>query len=235
MKHRCVENVMTTDVVSVHDSATFKEVTELLTQHRISGLPVVDADRKVVGVISETDLMARQATEPGEPGGRHGWHLSRAARDQDAKASARTARELMSTPPVTVPAGDSIAGAARTMARHSVERLPVVDAEGRLVGIVARRDVLQVFLRSDEDIRADVLEDVLVHTLWLAPGAINVAVHEGVVTLKGQLERHSQVPVALRMTAQVDGVVAVDDQLTYALDDSHLHLSEQDQERIRKL
>jgi CBS-domain-containing membrane protein len=178
--------------------------------------------------------MARQATEPGEPGGRHGWHLSRAGRDQDAKASARTAGELMSNPPVTIEAGDSITGAARTMARHGVERLPVVDADGRLVGIVARRDVLQVF-RSDEAIRTDVLEDVLVRTLWLAPGAINVAVHEGVVTLKGQLERHSQVPVALRMTAQVDGVVAVDDQLTYALDDSHLHLSEQGTERIRKL
>jgi CBS domain-containing protein len=220
MKHRKVGNVMTSDVVAVQQAASFKDVAGLLSRHRISGLPVVDADDKVVGVISETDLMIRQAEEDAETSRLRG--LLPAARRRAAKAAALTAGQLMSTPPVTVRADDSIARSARTMAQHRIERLPVLDEEDRLVGIVTRRDLLQVFLRPDDAIREDVIQEVLVRTLWLTPQMAEVEVDDGVVTLEGQLERKSEVSIAGHMTARIDGVVAVMNRLTARFDDSQL-------------
>lgn len=128
----------------------------------------------------------------------------------------------MSAPAITVRAESTIADAARTMAQRRIERLPVVDEEDRLVGMVTRWDLLQVFLRPDEEIRRAVVDEVIVNALWLDPETVTVDVSEGVVTLSGQLERCSDVPIALRMVSQVDGVVAVVDKLTYRVDDSHL-------------
>ena len=176
---------MTSDVVRAVYATPFKDVAALLAQDRISGLPVVD--EKVIGVISETDLMLRQAVL-GDIGQRRRFRLTPAARRASAKARARTAGQLMSAPPITVRADDSIARAARTMAEHRVERLPVLDEEDRLVGIVTRRDLLQVFLRPDKDIRAEVIDEILVRTLWLGPHVIGVSVADGVVTLDGRLQ-----------------------------------------------
>ena len=189
---------------------------------------MVDEDDKVIGVISETDLIARQAAtpDPYEPRRRFTVPgLTRGARRQAAKAHARTAGRLMTEPPVTAHADDTIVEAARTMAQHQVERLPVLDEEGRLVGIVTRRDLLQVFLRPDKEIREEVIEEVLVGTLWLAPRGIDVSVVEGVVTLTGHMERKSETEIALSMTRRIDGVVGVVgvvDKLTYRLDDARL-------------
>ncbi|WJV44728.1 CBS domain-containing protein [Streptomyces flavofungini] len=229
MKHSKVGSVMTSDVVTATDGTPFKEVAQLLARHRVSGLPVVDGDGHVIGVLSETDLMMRQAEaeDPYAPARAARWRrLLPGIRKRVAKARARTAGELMSQPAITVYADGTIAEAARTMARHRVERLPVVDDEERLVGIVTRRDLLQVFLRPDAEIRREVVQQVLVDTLWLAPQTLDVAVLDGVVTLRGQVERRSEVPMAVRMTQQIDGVVAVVDKLTYRFDDSHLRPSE---------
>ncbi|MGH4032050.1 CBS domain-containing protein [Actinomycetota bacterium Odt1-20B] len=232
MKYSKIGSVMVDEVVHVHDGTPFKEVARLLNLHRISGLPVVDADDRVIGVISETDLLTRQA-RAGEPAGPYGYErrlhrpgLRRGTRTERRKAKARTAGELMSEPPVTVHATDTIAEAARTMAHRKVERLPVVDTEGRLVGIVTRRDLLQVFLRPDEEIRREVVDEVLVRSLWLTPTALTVQVHQGVVTLAGQVERHSEKDIAARMTGHIDGVVAVVDKLTYRTDDAGLRPGE---------
>ena len=230
MKHNKVGSVMTTDVVRAEYGTPFKEVARLLGEHRISGLPVVDEDEKVIGVISETDLMVRQAEtpDPYEPKKRH-WPASvtRASRQRAAKVRARTAGQLMTQPPLTVHADNTIVEAARTMAQHHIERLPVLDEEHRLVGIVTRRDLLQVFLRSDADIRTEVVEEVLVHALWLPPRSIDVQVVEGVVTLSGHMERKSETEIAVSMTRQIDGVVAVVDKLTYRLDDARIQPQEQ--------
>lgn len=134
---------------------------------------------------------------------------------------------LMTEPPVTVRAEDTIVEAARTMAQRHVERLPVVDEEDRLVGIVTRRDLLQVFLRPDTEIRDEVVEEVLVRALWLTPRSVDVSVVEGVVTLAGHMERKSETEIAVSMAKQIDGVVAVVDNLTYRLDDSHVQPAEQ--------
>ncbi|SER62985.1 BON domain-containing protein [Streptomyces sp. yr375] len=230
MKHNKVGSVMTTEVVRVTYGTPFKEVARLLGEHRISGLPVVDEDDQVIGVVSETDLMAHQseAPDPYETKKRFRFaDLTRSARRRAAKATARIAGRLMTAPPVTVHADDSIVEAARTMAQHRVERLPVLDEEQRLVGIVTRRDVLQVFLRPDTEIRDEVVNEVLVHALWLAPSTIDVSVVEGVVTLSGHMERKSETEIALSMTRQIDGVVAVVDKLSYRTDDSRIQPEDQ--------
>ncbi|NEA60771.1 CBS domain-containing protein [Streptomyces sp. SID13666] len=225
MKHNRITDVMTANVVKAVYGTPFKVVAERLSRHGISGLPVVDDDEKVIGVISETDLMMRQVPSVADNASRWG-RLYRTHRQEQIKARARTAGQLMSQPAVTVHAEDSIAEAARTMMEHKVERLPVVDEQDRLIGIVTRRDLLQVFLRPDSDIRRDVVDEVLVRTLWVVPQTIAVTVYGGVVTLEGELERRSEVDIALRLTPLIDGVVAVVDKLTYRLDDSHLKVGE---------
>ncbi|EFL29911.1 CBS domain-containing protein [Streptomyces viridochromogenes DSM 40736] len=216
---------MAADVVRAGYGTPFKEVARLLAEHRISGLPVVDDDEKVLGVISETDLMARQAEAPGPSGPRRLFRRPRwtpGSRARQARAHARTAGQLMSRPAITVHGDASAVEAARVMAHHRVERLPVVDDEERLVGIVTRRDLLQVFLRPDAEIRQAIRDDVLGRALGLPPDAVDVDVHEGVVILTGQLERRVDASTAVEMCRQTDGVVAVVDHLTYRFDDPRL-------------
>jgi CBS-domain-containing membrane protein len=230
VKHNKVASVMTTDVVRAEYGTPFKEVARLLAGHRISGLLVVDDDERVIGVISETDLMMHQAQAPVpyEPKRRFRFTaLTPGAKRRAAKARARTAGQLMTEPPVTVHADDSIVEAARVMAERHVQRLPVLDPEERLVGIVTRRDLLQVFLRPDAEIRKEVIEEVLVRALWLAPRSVDVSVTEGVVTLDGHMERKSETGIAVSMTRQIDGVVDVVDQLNYRLDDARLQPEDQ--------
>ncbi|MFE1456168.1 CBS domain-containing protein [Streptomyces sp. NPDC058735] len=223
MKHSKVGALMTADVVRAEHGTPFKEVARLLAEHGISGLPVVDDDEKVLGVISETDLMTRQAEASGPAAPPRRFHRprwTRAARARRARTDARTAGQLMSRPAVTVRSDATVAEAARVMARHRVERLPVVDDEERLVGIVTRRDLLQVFLRPDAEIRSSIRNEVLVRALWLTPESVGVDVHEGVVTLTGTLERRSEVTMTVEMCRQLDGVVAVVDHLACRFDDS---------------
>ncbi|GGR96488.1 hypothetical protein GCM10010269_39160 [Streptomyces humidus] len=230
MRHDKVGTVMTTDVVRAEYGTPFKEVALRLATHGISGLPVVDEDDKVIGVLSETDLIMHQATAPGPYGAGHRprlAHLAPGAGRRTAKGRARTAGELMTRPPVTVHADDTIVRAARTMAQRHVERLPVLDEEDRLVGIVTRRDLLQVFLRPDRDIRTEVVREVLADALCLPPRSVEVSVTEGVVTLTGQMERKSETEIAVAMTRRIDGVVDVVGRLTYRLDDARLRVEEQ--------
>nr|WP_078629314.1 CBS domain-containing protein [Streptomyces sp. 142MFCol3.1] len=220
---------MVDDVVTARYETPFKEVVRLLDEHRISGLPVVDVDGKVLGVVSETDLMLRQSRDPQTS---YSWTgrlrlLGSTARRVAAKSRAGTAGGVMSTPAVTVRDDATVAEAARLMAKRRIERLPVVDHEDRLVGIVTRRDLLQVFLRADDDIRQAVQQEVFLDTLWLPPHVVEATVQDGVVTLTGQLERRSDIPVAVRMTRGLDGVVDVVDHLSYRIDDSHLQPAEQ--------
>lgn len=195
MKHTQVGEVMTAEVISVDRSATFREIVKLLADYDITGLPVVDEGGRVVGVVSESDLLAR---------------------------TARTAADIMSAPAATVRAQESVSEAGQLMTRRGVERLPVIDEEERLIGIVTRRDLLRVFLRPDAEIRRHVSDDVLSDSIGAPTRAVDVHVLDGVVTLRGRLERQSQIPLALRLTARLDGVVAVVDELTARMDDSRL-------------
>ncbi|MFF9815274.1 CBS domain-containing protein [Streptomyces sp. NPDC014006] len=227
---RIVGEVMTQDVVQAHRETPFKDVVKLLDQHRISGLPVVNDDDKVVGVISETDLIRRQAALstdtrarrfPIRPPGRSVRHTDATARAAMAQELIRTtAQELMSTPAITVHPEQRIADAARVMERHGVERLPVVDEEDRLIGIATRRDLLRVFLRSDDEIRQEVLDEVATRALGLPAHSVAVSVNDGMVTLAGALRHRGDIPLALRLTYRVDGVVGVVNSLTFHVDDT---------------
>ena len=216
MKHIKVGDLMTDEVVSVLSVTSFKEVAKLLSQHNISGLPVLDEEDRVVGVVSESDLLSRQAEERPMSGGAPDAGPWTTVSSFGAEV---TAAEVMSTPAVTVHAEETAPDAARLMARRGVERLPVVDDEDRLVGIVTRRDLLRLFLRPDAEIRRRIIEDVVVGTMGLGAEAVAVHVIDGVVTLEGRLENRRQIAIMTRLAEQLDGVVAVIGHVTAHVDD----------------
>ncbi|MFG2026892.1 CBS domain-containing protein [Streptomyces sp. NPDC048825] len=223
MKTCKVGEVMTSEVIGARRETPFKDVARLLHQHRISGLPVVDTDDKVVGVISETDLMRRQAAQAERaPGRRFRLPALRGrARPRAVEVRATTAGQLMSTPAITAHPEQRVADAARVMERHHVERLPVVDEEDRLIGIATRRDLMRVFLRTDEEIRREIIDEVLTRAMCLPHYTVIVSVRDGVATLEGRLEHRSDIPLVVQLVWKVDGVVGVMKSLTFRIDDTH--------------
>ncbi|MFD0273656.1 CBS domain-containing protein [Kitasatospora sp. NPDC127111] len=217
MQHRSVSDVMTREVVTARPDTPFKEIVALFHRNDITAIPVLDDQGRPLGMVSEADLIRKEAVLPDPEGHSPGRWL----RPEDrARAEAETAGGLMTSPAVVARPGWSVPEAARAMDKHKVKRLPVVDEIGRLVGIVSRRDLLQVFLRHDAAIREEITHDVLGQTLWLAPGDVQVAVVDGVVTLKGRLPRRSLIPIAEQLCRAVDGVVAVHHALDWTEDDT---------------
>lgn len=218
MAHRKVEQVMTTQVVTAGLDVPYKRLVELLAGHRISAVPVVSEGGRVLGVVSEADLLLKpgRAEQPENP-----LHMAfRRGRELRRKADALCARDLMTSPAVTVPPTATIAEAARIMHERSVKSVPVLDEGGRLVGIASRVDLLSIFLRDDLSLRDLILQEVFERSLLAETSTVQVAVEGGVVTLRGRLDRRSEVDLAGKLTAAVDGVVAVNNQLTFADDDA---------------
>ncbi|MFF5777763.1 CBS domain-containing protein [Streptomyces virginiae] len=208
MKHIKVADLMTDEVVSVAPGTAFKDTAKLLAQYDISGVPVLDDEDRVVGVVSQTDLLAHAAPGPDT------------SRQNGTEAEPPTAGDVMSAPAVTVRAEETAADAARLMTRRGIERLPVVDVEDRLVGIVTRRDLLRMFLRPDSEIRRRVTGEVLTEVLGVPTGDIDVHVVDGIVTLDGHVERRSQLTALLSLVERLDGVVTVAPQVTARTDDT---------------
>ncbi|MFF4568192.1 CBS domain-containing protein [Streptomyces sp. NPDC001410] len=215
-QHSTVSEVMTRDVVTVSPDTPFKEITSVLTTHGISAVPVADTRGAPMGLVSEADLLRKQAEQPdkyGEQEAAPAWPNER------AKARAENAAGLMTTPVVTAHADWPVAQAARTMDRHRVRRLLVVDETDRIIGIVSRSDLLRVFLRPDEEIREEIRDDVLEGMLRLGGTEVQVQVHDGVVTLRGEVENRSTAQIAERLAKGVDGVVTVRPMIDYTVDD----------------
>jgi CBS domain-containing protein len=215
-----VDDVMTTDVVTVREDTPYREIVDTLTGRRVSAVPVVDEFRYVVGVVSEADLLHKIELAGAAPERR--IFAGRRRREAKAKAEGLLARDLMSAPAVTVLPRTTLTGAAKVMDEERVKRLPVTDDLGRLCGIVSRADLLRVYLRPDADIERDVVEEVLGHSLWVEPGMVDVIVADGVVTLTGRTERFSTAQLAVKLTGNVPGVVEVVDRLGYDFDDRKL-------------
>ncbi|MGW4442069.1 CBS domain-containing protein [Streptomyces sp. NPDC004682] len=205
-----VGDVMTRAVVAVGSGTLFRDLVERLEQWRVSALPVLEGDGRVIGVVSEADLLPKEEFRDSEPD-----RLTQLRRMADlAKAGAVTAGELMSTPAVTVHADATLPEAARIMAVKGVKRLPVIDAQGALVGVVSRGDLLKVFLRPDAELANEIRRSV-VDVLFPAPvEPVHVMVAEGVVTLTGCVRDAERIELASRMTRGVEGVVDVDCRLT---------------------
>ncbi|RZQ65928.1 CBS domain-containing protein [Amycolatopsis suaedae] len=210
-----VRDVMTEEVVTVRATTSFKAVVQLLATHGIGSVPVVGDDRRVIGVVSEADLLPKQARS-------RAGRLWRRFSARAAKAGGRVAGDIMSSPVVTIGAGAGVGEAARTMVEHGVKHLPVVDEDGVLTGIVSRADLVNVFVRTDAELRAEIVAEVLIRALCLpvTPADAGVEVADGVVTLTGQVETRSLVPIAESLTRRVAGVVDVVNELTYQRDDN---------------
>ncbi len=204
-----VKDVMTTRVIWVKKDATFREMAVALREHRVSAFPVVDED-KVIGVVSEADLLTKEALD-GEPGVISGL-LHR--RDQ-AKARGVTAGDLMTTAVVAVRPNDTVEHAAKLMYDRRVKRLPVTDANGHLVGIISRADVLSVFDRTDAAICHEITQDVLLGEFLVDPLVFQVTVMDGIVTLTGVPESDQVGHEIVQRIRHVQGVVAVRDRLSY--------------------
>ncbi|MEV4624234.1 CBS domain-containing protein [Asanoa sp. NPDC049573] len=214
MRQWTVEDVMTRDVVSVAPDASYREVVNALIDRAVSAAPVVDAVGRVVGVVSEADLLHKVEAVGDE---RH-RRIFGARRHADAPAA--VAAELMTSPAVVIEPDTSIVAAARLLESKRIKRMPVVDRQRRLVGIVSRRDLLRIHTRTDTDIRAEIVDNVLVRTLWIDPVSVEVDVVDGVVALGGRVETRSLAGLAVEMAAEVAGVVEVIDRLTWEQDDS---------------
>lgn len=220
---RRVASVMTRDVVTVTEEAPFVDIVRMMARYKVSALPVLDAAGLVVGIVSEADLLRKEEYQEEEQEGQH-WFEGRRHRAARAKAAGRTAAELMTAPVVTIDPEATVPLAAKLLARHGIKRLPVVDEQGKLVGIVSRVDLLRMFLRDDEEIRDEVSEEVLLHGLWIDPRTVVVTVRDGIVTLEGQLERKSLIGMAVHLTRMVPGVVEVISRLSFELDDDRLQM-----------
>lgn len=216
MNARTVGTVMTHNVVTARPDTAFKDMVDTMATERISALPVVDGAMRVVSIVSEADLL-HKLDLPDE----HVYArlLNRRRRAAATKAAGDIAGELMTTPAVTIGPEATIGSAARLMAQHRVKRLPVVDGDGRLVGIVSRRDLLATYLRPDDEIRAEVREDVMLRVLFVEPMAVTVTVTDGVVTLAGMVDRRSTAQIAGRIVRTVTGVVNLVNDLRWEYDD----------------
>lgn len=219
MKNLTVADVMTRPVLTAREAMPVKELARIMVKQHISALPVLDEDDRLIGVVSEADVILKQGHQiPRRPR----WWEPAVRRMVVRRAAGDTARELMSARPVTVGPRASLAQAARLMSDHAVKRLPVLDDQGCLVGVISRGDLLKAFVRSDDDIRQDVLSEVFVHLLWADPTQIEVKVTDGIVDLAGTVDRRSTAEAAERLVRRIDGVVDVVSRLDFRVDDGGL-------------
>lgn len=212
-----VEKLMTRQVAAVMPEASLKGAAAVLAREHVSGLPVIDGNRVVVGVLSESDIVYR------ETGGSDGAQFVRSlmlSRDQpDRRAQATTVKDAMSSPAITIESKQTIDKAARIMMNKGVRRLPVVDADGHLVGIVTQADLVRAFIRSDDELAREIREDVIERKLWLDPASIDVDVHDGEVELSGRVETKADAELIPGFVEQVPGVMRVLSKLSWYEDE----------------
>ncbi len=218
-----VRDVMTDAVRTVRASTPLREVAHVLIDNAISGVPVVDMDGAVVGVISEADILVKEQGAGAIPHRRFARLLgeSKASNVQFAKLRAVTAGEAMTTPAITIRSGRSIHEAAAIMTARRVNRLPVVD-DGALVGIVTRADLVRAYVRSDDELRTTIRQEVLLKILWLDPELFVVTVKDGVASISGRVERRSTAAMIEAAVPMVPGIVDAHVSVAWTLDDRHL-------------
>jgi CBS domain-containing protein len=209
-----VSDVMTTDVVTAPLDASVGKLADIMTTNRISAVPVVGDDDRVLGIVSQADLLPKVvATDAGARKPR--WRRA-------TKAGATSAGNLMSTPALSIAPDATLSAAATKMQAKKVKRLLVTGRSGRLLGIVSRADLLRLYTRPDTAVRQDIIDHVLRRTMWIDPNEVQVDVTAGVATLTGDVGRRTTAAILARLTGQVPGVVAIVDNVHYDFDDTTL-------------
>lgn len=221
MKRVVAREIMTSPVITATPETPFREIAMLMLHHRVSGLPVVDDSGRLLGIISEADLIRKEEQPLPQPT-IVGWHgrslwLERLV-DRHQKATGMTARDLMTENVVTATEETKAHELAHLMLARGVNRIPIV-REGRVVGIVTRADILKVFVRTDTALAASITQ-ALLHDLWIDPSALAITCTNGVVAIAGQVDRQSDKEFIIKWVKSVDGVVGLNaDGLTYRIDD----------------
>jgi CBS domain-containing protein len=209
-----VKDVMSTHIYAVREGASFKEIATRLHELRVSAFPVIDLDDRVIGVVSEADLLPKEALEGQVPSVLHFLGHSR----EQTRVTAVTAADLMTKPAVTIGPNEPVTRAARLMYSRRVKRLPVIKGDGRLIGIVTRSDVLSVYRRPDAEIQRAIAQDLILDTFLCDPARFTVTVRDGVVTIEGIPETAAVGHDIISDARHVEGVVAVRDRLSYPSD-----------------
>jgi CBS domain-containing protein len=209
-----VRDLMQSDVRTTGPEESLKDVARTLVDNSISGMPVCDADGRVVGVISEGDILFKERGRPERRAAPLGWLLDGGSRADLKKATARTVSDAMTAPAITVRPSSSATEAARRMIEHGVNRLPVVTQDGKVVGSVTRADLVRAFSRSDAEIAIEIQKDIVERVLWAEPSAIEIVVREGEVQVGGELETRTDVEIFERLVEKVPGVVSVQSTVT---------------------
>jgi CBS domain-containing protein len=210
-----VRDLMQSDVRTTTPEVSLKDVARTLVENRISGMPVCDGEGKVVGVISEGDILFKERGRPEQRSAPLGWLLDGGSRTDLKKATARTVGDAMTAPAVTIRPSSSATAAARLMIEQGVNRLPVVVQDGRVVGIVTRADLVRAFTRQDAEIAIEIQKDILERVLWAEPSAIDLSVREGEVEVAGELETSTDVQIFEQLVEKVPGVVSLQSRVTY--------------------
>lgn len=208
-----VSDVMTENVFTVTADTPLKVVATRMLEYGVSGMPVVVEEDRVVGVVSETDILFKERLAPE----RHGvvdWLVHYGEDPPQAKLEARTAGDAMTTPAVTIASGRSVADAAALMLDVRVDRLPVVDS-GRLIGIVTRTDLVRAFTRSDEAIEREIREEGLFKRFWMGQSNVTVTVEEGNVVFEGPVDGEDLAMALVRFAELTPGVVSVESKLRW--------------------
>jgi len=218
-RRRTVADVMTARVHVASPTTPFKLLVRLIEENKVSAIPIVDHKGMPLGIVSESDLLLkeRRSQLEAEP---NILHLRRRHERDKAKSEGLIASDLMTAPPITVRASATLTDAARLMQQRNIRRLIVIDDLGRINGIVSRSDLLQVFLRTDEDLRIEVLDKVIPAILLDQSSGIEVEVNSNVVTLSGLVDRKSDTEILTRLARDLDGVVGVVNELTFRWDDT---------------
>jgi CBS domain-containing protein len=217
-----VKALMTREVVRVTPQTPLKQVARLLAKHGISGVPVCDRDGSVVGVVTEADILLKEAGLRSGRGGPLAWLVDGSDVTKTRKSLARTAGEAMSSPPVTTSPWRTVSEAARLMLDRRVNRLPVLDGT-RLVGILSRADLVRAFKRDDEDIEREIREEAIGESLWVSHDDVGVGIKSGQITLRGRVKARSDAGLLVAFVSTVPGVVGVRSELVWETDDvAHL-------------
>jgi CBS domain-containing protein len=221
MRHVTAREIMSSPVVTARPGTPVRQLVELMLRSRVSGLPVVDEDQRVLGVVTEADLLEKEDRPFPQPP-LLSWHGGSLRLERMLghyrKATGTVARDVMTENIITAAEGTTVQELAHLMLRHNINRVLVL-REGRLAGIVTRADILKVFLRSDESI-LQTIRETLARELYIDPATLSLTCAGGIVTAAGTVDRHTDWALLVKWIRSVDGVVAVRaDDLNYRVDD----------------